>query len=636
MRTLKFMQWKWLLIIFVALNLNSELHAITMEELRISGEFYYGHGISENAREASDMALNDLTNQISVTITSDFQNKVTQTNSDLETRTQSIIKTFSRTTLRNVETIRTMTDDGISIIHYIKKDDVNKIFDERCKLISDIYFKANDMEQSGDIGYALKWYYFAAVLMNSLPAEYVERDGVNFTTDIPENINKIIQGIGYSFLSEETPSKEEKIVNIAVTYDEKPVKYVALTFWDGSNQVDVDCRNGKASICLYGSAVNFDKLDIQVKYSFYESRDEFKSVAELWELVQKPIFRNRISIPIKINESITLGAESIEEKPLDKEIVSIPENISSQAVEEFEETDTVFTLVAQKKCPVQDEITRETNDFLNALKSGESEELNAQYVEDSFLCEKLARIVEYNSPVLTESNIEANLIETSDGWEVRHIEVVNRYPTVAKQSVDYIVMDYNKEGVLTDINYGITESLYDEFVVQASYGNDWGNRQIIIKFVEKYRTAYLNRDISTIESIFSDDAVIIVGRIRTTKNERMKDVRYNPISDGQPDVDYLRFTKQEYLERQKRLFQTNEHIFLGFSSFRITRKNNNPGVYGVEMRQFYNSSIYSDEGHLFLLIDFNETLPQIYVRAWQPQEWDESMLVTASNFFVHR
>ena len=623
-------------MLLVAVNFTSELHGITLEELRISGEYYFGHGISENAREASDMALDELTKHISVTIASDFQHKVVQKNSDLEIQTQSVIRTFSRTTLRNVETIRNMTKEGIEVIHYIKKEDVEKIFDDRRKLISDIYFKAHDMELSGNMGFALKWYYFAAILMNSLPDEFIEQDGVNFTTDIPERINGILQGITFSYIGSDIPSQDEKIVNFSLSYGKKTVKYLAFTFWDGSNQVDVDCRDGKASVCLYGGAVNFNKLDVQLKYSFYECIDEFKSVAELWDIVQKPMFKNRVSLPIGMKDSTEQTTELAEETSVGYGSVTISDDSSHVAGVTINENGITVSLTTEKECPVQDQIAKETFDFLMALKSGETAKLCDHYSGDGFLGAKLARIFEFNNLILGNSNIEADLNETSDGWEVRYIDVVNRYSSLERQSIEFIVLDFDGKGILKDVNFGIMESLYDEFVEQAKYGDDWGNRQIIIKFVEKYRTAYLNRDISTIESIFSDDAVIIVGRIRTTKNDRMKDVRYNPLSDDQPDVEYLRFTKQEYLERQKSLFMVNEDIFLGFSSFKITRKNNMPSVYGVEMRQHYNSSIYSDEGHLFLLIDFNVTLPQIYVRAWQPQEWDEAMLVTASNFFIHR
>ena len=59
-------------------------------------------------------------------------------------------------------------------------------------------------------------------------------------------------------------------------------------------------------------------------------------------------------------------------------------------------------------------------------------------------------------------------------------------------------------------------------------------------------------------------------------------------------------------------------------------------VYGVEMRQSYASTTYSDEGYLFLLVDFSERDPLIYVRAWQPNEWNESALVKTANFRIYK
>lgn len=77
-------------------------------------------------------------------------------------------------------------------------------------------------------------------------------------------------------------------------------------------------------------------------------------------------------------------------------------------------------------------------------------------------------------------------------------------------------------------------------------------------------------------------------------------------------------------------------IFLDFSNFNIVKKNNAKNVYGVEMRQAYNSTTYSDEGYLFLLIDFGESDPLIYVRAWQPNEWNDSTLVRTANFRIYK
>jgi hypothetical protein len=106
--------------------------------------------------------------------------------------------------------------------------------------------------------------------------------------------------------------------------------------------------------------------------------------------------------------------------------------------------------------------------------------------------------------------------------------------------------------------------------------------------------------------------------------------------DQQPEYDYIKLTKQNYLARLKQVFNMQDDIFLDFGSFDIIKKNNAEGVYGVEMRQSYASTTYADEGYLFLLIDFSERDPLIYVRAWQPNEWSDSALVKTANFRIYK
>jgi len=54
------------------------------------------------------------------------------------------------------------------------------------------------------------------------------------------------------------------------------------------------------------------------------------------------------------------------------------------------------------------------------------------------------------------------------------------------------------------------------------------------------------------------------------------------------------------------------------------------------MRQNYESTTYSDEGYLFLLVDFNHSQPQIYVTAWQPHEWNDNALIKLSNYNINK
>jgi len=266
------------------------------------------------------------------------------------------------------------------------------------------------------------------------------------------------------------------------------------------------------------------------------------------------------------------------------------------------------------------------------LQNGDVDGIKAQYSDDPFITKRLIDIIKYNDIKIVDEYINACLNECYNGWEVRKIKVLANYSSIRKQSPEYIIIDFDKEGKLYDINFGIMESLYQKFVNQAKYGKDWDNRQVIVKFIEKYRTTFLTRDIAQLDSLFAEEALIIVGRVlRKNKNKDVSSV-YNQL----PEVEYLRYSKNEYLNRQREIFSNREDIYVGYSTFNITRKNKQPNVYGINMRQNYQSTGYADEGYLFLLVDFEEEYPQIYVRSWQPQEWNEKDLIKLSSFNLNK
>ena len=284
--------------------------------------------------------------------------------------------------------------------------------------------------------------------------------------------------------------------------------------------------------------------------------------------------------------------------------------------------------------PVE-EIIKETQDFLDILESGNISKIEDAFKDDDFMKRKAVDYLTYNNACPLDRNILSKLNKTRDGWELRRIRVLHQYPSIKKQSTEYLVLDFSEEGELIDLNIAITDYLYNRFVEEGEYGNDWGNRQEIIKFLEKYRTAYMTRDIETVDLMFAEDAIIIIGRKLKKKNLPPDMIGYQQFGN-QPDYEYLRFQKGEYITRQKKIFAIQRDILLDFASFDIIRKNSDPNVYGVEMRQNYTSTTYADEGYLFLLIDFGEVDPLIYVRAWQPNSWSQDQLIKTANFKIYK
>jgi hypothetical protein len=163
---------------------------------------------------------------------------------------------------------------------------------------------------------------------------------------------------------------------------------------------------------------------------------------------------------------------------------------------------------------------------------------------------------------------------------------------------------------ICDLSFSLSQTALNDVWSKEQWTEE--DRLVIVDFLEHYKTAYALERIDYIESIFSDDALIIVGNYTVNKNPE------NPYKNNRI-IEYNRFSKQEYLERLKLLFNSKEYVNIQFEQSTI-RTGAKDHVYGIEIKQNYYSSNYGDEGYLFLLVDLQDsTKPVIHVRTWQPE-----------------
>lgn len=185
------------------------------------------------------------------------------------------------------------------------------------------------------------------------------------------------------------------------------------------------------------------------------------------------------------------------------------------------------------------------------------------------------------------------------------------------------VVEFDKNGNITDFRFAL-DAQTGESMKNCGSVADKEQQMIILQYVERFRTAYNMKDIDAIESMFSDDALIITGNVVR---------RALPDASGYSNVvEYNRQNKEQYIKNLKRAFLRNKWIDVKFSQIGdnsetdgcagITRSKKDPNKYGVRLHQSWQSENYSDEGYLFLLWEFPEDgrSPIIHVRTWQP-EW---------------
>src|SRR3990172_1894982 len=235
-----------------------------------SGEFYYGSGVSQDVNEARDKALTELTGQIAVRVASSFELKVKESAEGLQEDVESILRTHSTATLKNVNTIKKPLPTGeIEVFCYLKKTEVENIFNERKRLIAEMATKALKQEQDGNLAFALKLNYFAIVLLNSLPDQNVVFDAVNYTTELPIRINRIVMSTTFVLAEDLNLSEQEREITLGMGYSGQPVSLLDFTFWDGANQVAVQGRDGLATFHLFGASTKFESLKLNIKYAYY-------------------------------------------------------------------------------------------------------------------------------------------------------------------------------------------------------------------------------------------------------------------------------------------------------------------------------------------------------------------------------
>ena len=225
-----------------------------------------------------------------------------------------------------------------------------------------------------------------------------------------------------------------------------------------------------------------------------------------------------------------------------------------------------------------------------------------------------------NSPFISlDTEIVEKCLTTNSGYQVRNIPVILMpiNPNDVSEGEDYqeAVVSFDKQGNLVSFYLSISMNLYMNVVRESKEVTDLRRRQLILDYVEQFRTAYNQKDLDFLEAVFSDDALIITGKVikRTT-------------GDGirLPDkIEYKKQSKREYLSRLAVVFQNNKQIRVTFDEIEVMRHPGHKDFYGVTLHQGYSSDRYHDDGYLFLLWDFrNEELPQIHVRTWQPDSYN--------------
>lgn len=180
------------------------------------------------------------------------------------------------------------------------------------------------------------------------------------------------------------------------------------------------------------------------------------------------------------------------------------------------------------------------------------------------------------------------------------------------------VITLDKTGMITDFHLAIDVKLYTSVLKSAKAVEDFERRQLILEYVERFRNAYNLKDMNFLQQIFSDDALIITGKVVKVVKSDINKQNLNNVK-----IEYSTKNKKQYLSSLANVFKNNKRINVTFDEIKVVRHPAKADFYGVTLKQGWNSDSYHDIGYVFLLWDFtNPEAPQIHVRTWQPTDFD--------------
>lgn len=592
----------------------------TVDEIKQENSLYlWGEGTGQTRKRADDEALADLISQISVIVSSSFENEVVETtvknskgsSAEFEQNVRGIINTYSHSALTNTERLVLSDEPNARILRYIKREDVHKVFAERKAKLYDYVSLAEDHEKKARLADALRYYNWALALLRSHPeAKSIrsERPGGSafMQAYISERVNSILEDIQFRFgaLRDEPGQRE---VMLYATFRGLPIVNLDFTYWYGRDWTrPYEVRDGRALLVFFGdNATSFDKTNLKVEYAYTEHLFGDKELEEVYRMMEPAVFS-------RAAREVRFSIDQV--KPIEPKVLSG----SGMADREIQ-----YQLVRVDSKPFKVGVDA----IVEATRGKNASSIRQFFTEEGFaVYEKL--LLYGNARKIDDSAFE--VYKNKDRFIARGLYMAFDFQGGHKSFVEEVVFHFDASQKISTVAFGLGDIAAMDVYNQPAWTEE--EKFVLVDFLEQYKTAFALKRLEYLQSVFDDNAVIITGTVLKRKQEIDGRPVENLYADNQI-IRYNRFTKREYIQRLEHIFRGKDYINIAFEGTTLRKSNANPNVFGVQIKQNYTSSNYSDQGYLFLLIDFTDRgEPAIHVRTWQPEKDEEGRIYGIEDF----
>jgi len=578
--------------IFIILALFPTLlvNAQSIEQIKANTQTYiWGEGTGATLKTADNEALSFLISQVSTQVESSFEllkRELTKNNeSEITEKVNSVVKTYSDATLKNTERIVVSNEPDAKVFRYIKRAEINKIFEQRKNKIIELAEYGEKALREYKIADALRYYYWGLTLLKSHPdgnaIKYYDQNGQEqlLAMWFPASINNIFSNISCN-VTDIDKNDNYKSILLSINYKSNTVTNFDYSYWDGSDWSNLySAKDGKGFIELYGVAKDMRNLKLKAEYIFEgEARINREIETVLSKIDPIPFRKSYYTIPVRLTK--------------------VDKTAEDKSVEEL-------TKVQNPEC-----YKKNIAEVLSAIPTKNYESIKKNFTPEGFAVFK--KLIHYgNAKIVAKPKL--SFIKFGEKVICRSVPMSFNFKSNNKQFIEDIVFYFNTDCKINTLSFALSKTALDDILNK----NVWSERDrlVLVSFLEHYKTAYALKRLNYIESIFADDALIITGYYLKLKNNGDHQFKNNRI------LRYNRQTKQQYIKNLRYSFGSKEYINIKFEKSEIRKAGKGGDIYGVQIRQNYFSSNYGDVGYLFLMADLNNPdIPVIHVRTWQPEK----------------
>jgi len=571
-----------------------------IEDIKADTSYYWGLGREFESEEDARRDLSDLYSNIAMDIKSNYRYFGTETPQEY---LKKIIATFEDEIYEEINEnnqIVLKNGDKYSYFSYIRRHDFRVICDNRIDEIQKYASSGLKMERKKTpqmyealVAYCKGMSLCIAHPMGSTINVKVDREEHDAYSWFEKKINDILKSFKFS-VNENDPGGYKNngiFVNLDVNSSNNvPVVYLKYSYFNGESTMASSVYEGKAWVHLYDESMT--QFDVRVEYSLLDN--VAPKTRKFIESINKDTFKSDVRI--------TIDLEPYLEKFSMQDDVTFDETISDKYL-----GDDYQSIIKEVEKGIRSEQYSEIKKFFTPECYNMLDTLT-KYGNISVFGQQQYEFIPHGDVVICRGILMKFEFKKHEFYD----EIVFRFDT--------------STNLISSIAFRLNSQAENNIYSKTMWPLD--NRLTLISFLEDYQTAYSLKRYDYLESIFSDDALIITGHIVKKIEEPMPDRMTLNLPTKQ--LKLIKHDKDSYFKNLSNVFNKQEFIHIRFGETDFQRQmsmgddesyeKKYKDIYGVRLFQEYKSGTYSDEGYLFLMVDLRKEVPVIHVRAWQPDK----------------